>query len=148
MGQSGHPLVGQTLPPLSVADWFPSEIALQNLAGKIVVIDFWATWCAPCLGAIPKNNGLAQKYHSRGVEFVGICATTGAERMAEVARERRIEYPIAKDVAKATERALQVRFFPSYFVVDRHGVVRAAGLTPSKVEPAVCEVLAEQPAAG
>jgi thiol-disulfide isomerase/thioredoxin len=148
VGQSTHPLVGQALPTLNVAEWLGSEIGPADLAGKIVVIDFWATWCAPCLGAIPKNNALAEKYRAQGVQFIGVCATTGAERMAETARDRQIAYPIAKDVAKTTEKALHVRFFPCYFVVDRHGIVRAAGLTPSKVEPVLCDVLAEQPDVG
>ena len=147
MEHSGHPLLNRPLPALNVAEWLGRDLTPEDLAGKIVVIDFWATWCPPCLAAIPKNNVLAEKYRPQGVEFIGICATTGAEHMAEIAQERQMAYPTGMDIDKTTEKALQVPFFPCYFVVDRHGVVRAAGLMPSKVEPVLRDLLNEQPPA-
>lgn len=144
MEQSTHPLVGQQLPPLEVTDWSQGP---PDIEGAIVVIDFWATWCMPCIGAIPKNNAMAKEYAGQGVVVMGICGTTGSDTMAEVVEEQNISYPTARDVAKATEKALKVPFFPCYFLVDRKGVVRQAGLSHSQVEPALRMLLEEQPPA-
>ncbi len=130
-------LMGQPLPPLTLEAWQNGITSLDDLAGRIIVIDFWATWCQPCLGAIPKNNRLAEEYANRGVTVLGICATTGSEKMEEIATERGIQYPIAKDMGKASEKALGVRWFPCYFLINRDGTVYAARITDDDVEEAL-----------
>ena len=64
---------GKKAPELQVKDWVNSgELKLEDLKGKIVVLDFWATWCAPCRREIPMLNALARENRDHGVEVIGI----------------------------------------------------------------------------
>ena len=135
------PLVGTPLPALTLEGWRGGVSGMDALQGRIIVIDFWATWCQPCLGAIPHNNRIAADYADRNVVVLGICATTGADAMEQIAKDRGIQYPIAKDVEKASEKALNVRWFPCHYLVDAAGVLRAARVSAEAVEEALQTLL-------
>lgn len=139
------PVIG-AVPDLQLAGFLNNAQPLNAYLGRVVVIDFWATWCLPCLAAVPKNNALAEKYAALGAIVYGICATTGSETLEEVVRERGIAYPCARDVDKASERALGVRWFPSFSLIDRNGLLWRANIGPGKIEEALNELLNEQPA--
>lgn len=131
------PLEGEPAPQLTLTNWIGDPVALEELKGKVVVVDFWGTWCPPCRASIPKNVDIAKRYEG-DVVFLGVHdSKRGADRMPELAEQMGINYPLAVDVASASEQAWKVRFWPSYFVIDQEGVVRAAGIMPHFVEPAV-----------
>ena len=73
---------GQPAPKLALKGWINAEpMTLKKLKGKIVVLDFWATWCGPCLASIPHTNELMEKYADKGVVIIGVCAKRGAEKL-------------------------------------------------------------------
>ena len=123
-----------------------NPLADGGLTGKIVVLDFWATWCGPCIAAIPDTNAVAAKYAGDGVVVLGVCTDdSGQERFLDVAREHGIAYPAARDPTLRTQRAWGIRSFPTLALIDREGIVRAIGLSPSNLDAAVAELLTEQP---
>src|SRR5436309_2703130 len=66
---------GKPAPALVLKGWINSKpLTAADLKGKIVVLDFWATWCGPCIASIPHNNELAKKFADKAVVFIGICA--------------------------------------------------------------------------
>lgn len=138
-------LIGRRAPEISATGWINGAQTMRDLRGKIVVLDVWGTWCGPCIAAIPKNNEIASRFADRGVTFVGICESNGSEKMAEVVRQHNIQYPTGREVGDRVKRAYDVGWFPYYVLVDRNGYIRAAGLSPSGVEPALEALLAEQP---
>ena len=141
---AGKPAPGLWLDGFINADGNPA--ADGSLRDRIVVVDFWATWCGPCLKGIPKMNDLAQKYAPRGVIVLGVCtSSSGQEQMPQTVRQHNILYPVARDPSRRTEAAWNISFYPTYGVVDRNGVLRAMGLSSSRVEDAVEELLKEQP---
>lgn len=142
---NGEGLTGQPLPTLALDSWIGAA-GLEDFSGKVLVIDFWATWCHPCLAAIPRLNQLARDYADKGVVILGICATTGSEGMAEVVRDRGMDYPVARDIDKQSERALGVRYFPCHVLIDRKGIIRGVGLNSQMLQETLDQVLAEQPA--
>ena len=135
---------GKPAPALQVKDWLNGNaVSLGDLKGKIVVLDFWATWCGPCIVSIPHNNQVADKYRAQGVVFIGICHPKGMEKMAATVKEKGLKYPTAKDPDGATIKAYQVNGFPDYHVIDRKGILRVADCKNAQVEQVILALLKE-----
>lgn len=144
-------------PSLEVTGWLnaddlPKDAApaalgaptLASLKGKIVVLDFWATWCGPCLASVPKMNAFAEKYRDKGVVLIGVCHMQGGEKMADTAKARGISYPLCLDAKGLTNAAYVVDSYPDYYLIDREGRVRGADIGNGSLESAVDRLLAEQ----
>ena len=119
---------------LELADVIEADdVDLSDLSGKIVVLDFWATWCGPCIASIPHNNELAERYADQ-VVIVGVCHPQGAERMASVAEEHGIAYPVGVDTDQKLIEHYQVNGYPDYYVFDRQGRLIGADVANRKVD--------------
>jgi cytochrome c biogenesis protein CcmG/thiol:disulfide interchange protein DsbE len=142
-------LLGKPMPKLALSGWMNGPVTPKDMKGKILVIDFWATWCGPCIASIPHNNELAANYKDKGVIVIGVCGSkNGQGRMGEVVKKEGIKYPVAKDATLASAKAWRVMWWPTYGVVDRQGKLRALGLQPNYVEKVVEKLLEEQPPDG
>ncbi len=135
---------GKPAPAWTLRDWKNSTpLNLADLKGKIVVIDFWATWCPACLGKIPHNNHLRKKYEAQGVVFIGVCSPDGAARLGQVVKERGIEYPVAVDQSETTFKRYRANSFPDHYIIDRAGNLRWGDIVGEHIEKAVKILLAE-----
>jgi thiol-disulfide isomerase/thioredoxin len=137
-------LVNRPAPPLALSRWALGEAGPAQMRGRIVVVDFWATWCAPCIEAIPHNNQLQAKYRGRGVLLVGACTGGREETMEAVARAAGAAYPTAV-ASQATAAAYRIRFYPTYAIIDRKGNLRSIGIRPQYLERILDALLVEQP---
>ena len=137
-------LEGKPMPPLQVTGWVNGEVTAENMKGKVVVVDLYATWCGPCMAAIPHNNELLKTYKDKGLLVVGVCTSNrGQSSMAETVKDKGIAYPTARDPDLKTQAAWHVEYYPTYAVVDRKGIVRVVGLQPDRVEEVVKKLLDE-----
>ncbi|MEO0480431.1 MAG: redoxin domain-containing protein [Planctomycetota bacterium] len=143
--QEHLPLLGQPMPTLDLSEWHNGEVDLDSLRGKVVVIDFWATWCGPCIAAIPHNNELTYKYGDQGMVLIGVCGSgSGQESMVSTADGNGVLYPVARDASQLSAEAWKVMWWPTYGVVDRAGNLRALGLKPGNVDAVVEKLLEEE----
>jgi thiol-disulfide isomerase/thioredoxin len=137
-------LEGKPMPAFQVSDWINGGITAADIKGKVIVVDLYATWCGPCMKAIPHNNELLKQYKDKGLVIIGVCTDKrGQESFAANAREHGMQYPAARDPELKTGKAWAVHYYPTYAIVDRKGIVRVVGLQPGHVEAVVKKLLAE-----
>lgn len=137
-------LEGAKAPALTVGDWVGPDFSAEDMKGNIVIVDFWATWCGPCIAGMPKNTELAEKYAKQGVKFVGVCISGDEGAMAQIAEDNGAVYPNAFAKGKQIENDWPVQWYPTYAVIDRSGTVRAIGLLPERIDDVVETLLAEE----
>ncbi len=137
-------LEGKPAKEISIAEWKGEATSLAQLKGKIVVLDFWATWCGPCMAAIPKNVEFVEKYKDKGVVLLGVHdAKAGWDTVDQVISDKGINYTVGLDASQGeTTKSYALKFWPTYVVIDRDGIVRAAGIKPNKIEEAVIMLMA------
>ena len=101
-----------------------AKVDAESFRGKVVILEFWATWCGPCVAAIPHLNELAGQFKDQPVQFVAITAETEATITAFV-KKRPIKALVALDVDRAMNKAYGVTEIPHTIVVDKHGRIAA-----------------------
>jgi len=102
-------------------------VNLADLKGKVVVLDFWATWCGPCRESIPDLEKVYQKYHSKGLEVYGISVDQTKEPVPAAVKELGMTYPIAmaSDLPDIRSK-FSFNGIPMMYVIDKKGRIAAA----------------------
>lgn len=139
-------LEGKTPPALKVQDWVNTggkDLKLADLKGKVVVLDFWGTWCGPCRAAMPHLKELYTKHKDAGLVVIGVHTTNGGEEMAKYVQDEALPWPIALDVDKGTVTAFHVDSYPDYYVIDKAGNLRVADLANKELDRVVEALLKE-----
>jgi thiol-disulfide isomerase/thioredoxin len=117
---------GQQAPDFTLPDIAEGKppITLSALRGKTVYVDFWASWCAPCLRSMPLINELYARYREQGFEVIAINVDDPIEDGREFLLDTSLDYLIAADTKGEMLGAYAVRGMPTSFLIDRDGVVR------------------------
>ncbi|MCM2273208.1 MAG: TlpA family protein disulfide reductase [Candidatus Didemnitutus sp.] len=102
-----------------------AEVSAAALKGKVVVVDFWATWCGPCIAEIPGYIEMQKQYGPQGLVIVGVSLDRkGAEHVKEFAAKRGINYALAMGDEALVEAFGGIEAIPTTFLIDREGKVR------------------------
>ena len=101
------------------------EISLRELRGKVVLVNFWASWCAPCEQEMPAMEHLHAKLAARGFELVAISVDDDASAVARFRERLGLSFPIALDPQKRISGRYQSFRYPESFLIDREGVLIA-----------------------
>ena len=131
---ASRPLVAQDLaPPFSARDLEGNRYALEELTGKIVVLNFWFVQCKPCVQEMPELNELVQEYQDKDVVFLAF-ALNGKAELKQFLKKRAFDYQIVPD-AQAVAGQYSVEGYPTHIVIDVKGNVayRTMGLSPHTV---------------
>ncbi len=111
-------IVFLTFSPLpSVAD----DLNLEKHAGKVVVLDFWASWCVPCRRSFPWMNAMQDKYAQEGLVIIAVNVEREVENAAAFLAEYPANFEIVYDPDAALAKTYDVQVMPSSFVIDRNG---------------------------
>ena len=135
------PVLPRPAPKLSGTLLDGSSVNLDAYKGKVVLIDFWATWCKPCVDAMPHISKLAKEFGDKGFTVLGVSIDEEPNKVAPFVKKRKIEYPIVLDDKKTPSwQSFKVSGIPALFLVDREGQIIAqwrGKIKASDVEAAV-----------
>lgn len=102
-------------------------LKLSDLKGKVVIIDFWATWCSPCRKGIPDLIELKKKYGAKGFEIVGVSVDTDTKNeVIPFMKEYKINYPVVYGNMNVYQQYGGIRAIPTSFVIDKQGKIVAS----------------------
>lgn len=100
-------------------------LSLEDLRGKVVVLDFWGTWCPPCVASVPSLRDLHKRYAKEpSFVMIGISSDTEEETWREFTVKNKMVWPQFRDRDRRVQRAFRVGVFPTYIVIDHEGIVR------------------------
>jgi cytochrome c biogenesis protein CcmG/thiol:disulfide interchange protein DsbE len=118
--------IGSRLPEFSVKDLQGREISSAELRGKVVLIDFWATWCQPCKKEMPGYQKLLDLYGPRGFAVVGFKADMmkDTEDPLAFAKKMGVRYPLALATDEMTKKFGGIEGLPTTLLYDRRGILR------------------------
>ncbi len=117
--------VGEPSPGFSLLDATGELVSLERLRGKVVYVDFWASWCGPCRRAFPWMNEMSRRYHAQGLTVLGVNVDRKRSDADRFLRQTPAAFTVVFDAAGATPSAWGVRAMPSSYLVDRDGRVLA-----------------------
>ncbi|HEX7439811.1 MAG TPA: TlpA disulfide reductase family protein [Caldimonas sp.] len=100
------------------------NLRLQEQRGRVVMVNFWATWCGPCRQEMPQLNRLYEKYRASGFVLLGVNVDDDALKAADVAGKLGLKFPVLLDTDKAVSRLYDLSTMPSTVLIDRDGKVR------------------------
>jgi peroxiredoxin len=114
---------GGRAPAFKVRNLAGEEISLEDLQGRVVFLNFWATDCPPCVAEMPDLNRVAKTFAGRKFEMMAVSTDINKEDVARFYRERNLTMPAYVDPHKKVARKYNVRFTPESFVIDSEGNV-------------------------
>jgi thiol-disulfide isomerase/thioredoxin len=117
------PVVGPS-PAWKLTDLDGKEVGRDALKGKVVVVDFWATWCPPCVHEIPGYIALQKKYAENGLVVVGLSVDSKPAVVGPFATKKGVNYPLAMATPEVIEAFGGVEGIPTTFLIDREGNIR------------------------
>ena len=100
------------------------NLKLSEQRGRVVLVNFWATWCGPCRQEMPHLNRLYEKYRGSGLVLLGVNIDDDTRTAADVAAKLHVAFPVLLDTDKKVSRLYDMSTMPSTVVIDREGRVR------------------------
>ena len=140
------PWTGGATPALALRDPAGKPHKLADYRGKVVVVNFWATWCPPCREEMPSMQALRMELAGKGFEVLAVNLMESSERIAAFRDSELIDLPVLMDRDGAAAKRWKVGMLPASFVIDRKGAIRyqlvgEAAWTGPKVAPLIERLL-------
>ena len=134
--------------PIKVTSATGELLSLDNLKGKIVLLDFWASWCGPCRAEMPAVKRVWEKYQKENFVIIGVNLDDNRKAFDQYVKEEGVTWPQFYDGKGWNNRIAQlysVHAIPATFLIDQQGIIRASGLRGSRLYDKIGELLKEKP---
>ncbi|MBI4658192.1 MAG: TlpA family protein disulfide reductase [Verrucomicrobia bacterium] len=139
-------VVGAPFPDFEEKDTAGKPLSIANCKGKVVLIDFWATWCGPCIGELPNVLNTYKKYHDKGFEIIGISLDKDEKALASFIKKEGVTWQQFFD-GKGWENKLAEKYgilsIPATYLLDGGGKIVATNLRGEALETEVGKLLAK-----
>ena len=135
--------VGKPAPDFQVTDLNGEALSLDQYRGQVVLLDFWATWCGPCIVEMPKVKKTYQTYKDQKFQIIGISLDRSEEPLTAYIEKEGIAWRNHWDEDRSIRTLYGVQAIPTAFLIDGEGVIRKASLGGFDVETAVAELVKE-----
>ena len=136
--------IGQPFPAFAEKDLNGQPLALADFKGKVVLIDFWATWCGPCVAELPNVIAAYEKFHGKGFEIIGISLDKSRDALTSFIKEKNMPWPQYFD-GLGWKNKLGEQFgihsIPATYLLDREGNIVAKGLRDTDLDSKLAELL-------
>jgi thiol-disulfide isomerase/thioredoxin len=123
---NAKPSSSRTAPEIKVREWMTDDPPdINNLKGRVYVVDFWATWCHSCVEGMEELNQINKKYSDRGLLFMSLCQDKSPEAIDKMIQEKNINFHVAID--HGTADWYEVKYYPTVAVVNHEGEITWQG---------------------
>ena len=140
-------MAGTKFPDFNEKDVDGKPLSIANYKGKVVLIDFWATWCGPCVAELPNVLKTYTKHHSEGFEIIGVSLDDNRQKLESFLKDKGISWPQFFD-GQGWSNKLAVKYgiqaIPATYLLDGNGVIIATDLRGDALEQAVARALAKK----
>jgi len=126
---SRPPRIGTAAPEFTVQD-ADRKVSLSELRGKVVVLNFWATWCGPCVEEMPSLVQLQQRFKDKGVSVVGISIDVDGDAYHKFLKDYKVDFLTVRDPDQKTSNLYGTFKWPETYIIDRGGIVRRKFIGP------------------
>jgi thiol-disulfide isomerase/thioredoxin len=126
---------GVAVPNFQFTDFGGQHRKLSDFAGKLVLLDFWASWCHPCVSELPMVKSAYDELHSRGLEVIGMNVDEDTARAREMIAWEKLDYPQAafESIRELEEKRFRIRAFPTYVLIGPGGKILAVDFSGKKI---------------
>jgi peroxiredoxin len=136
--------IGKPAPTVSARDIHGNLFRLEELKGKYVLVDFWATWCAPCIADLPKIQAAYSRYHAAGFEVVGVSLDETKDPLVDFVKTRHIPWRQIHNATSGADlvEAFSVGSIPATFLIDPKGTIIRLELRGAALDRALSQFIA------
>ncbi len=138
--------VGKATPEINLPNTEGKNISLQSLKGKVVILDFWASWCGPCIKTNKELVKVYKKYKTKGLEIYSVSIDANAEKWKQAIVKQKITWLQVNDPGNwnsPTARAWGIEAIPATYVIDKKGIIRYIDAEGKGLIKAIETLLAE-----
>ena len=138
------PEVGRLAPDFTLIDLEGNSVTLSDFRGKVIFINFWASWCPPCRAEMPEIEAVYQEYKSKDVVFIGIDLLETENEVRQLVEEGGFSWTFVIDTTDEVGMNYGITVIPTTFFVDKKGIIRAVNIgamTKRMIESQIAEIM-------